>query len=85
MGRQPSGGPSPQLSVRVTRELKRGLTALADEDKRKLSGYVVKVLEEHVEAHRAQIKDYLLRKAAAVERAADAPPQSKARRSRATP
>ena len=39
------------VNVRITAELRAKLEKLAAEDKRSLSGYVVKVLQEHVEQH----------------------------------
>jgi hypothetical protein len=39
------------VNVRITRELRAKLEKLAAEDKRSLSGYVEKLLREHVERH----------------------------------
>ena len=39
------------INVRVAADLRAKLEKLAAEDKRTLSGYVLKVLQEHVEQH----------------------------------
>jgi predicted HicB family RNase H-like nuclease len=39
------------INVRVTAALRAKLEQLAADDKQSLSGYVLKVLQEHVEAH----------------------------------
>ena len=58
MGRPKENGTSPQLSLRVSADLKQRLKKLADADRRKLGDYARIVLEEHLKKADAETGDF---------------------------